>query len=91
MLQDLLDCTVGDGCQGQFHSAYVDLIGCVGIALERDGPYRVADGGQDKCKPLERRYSAMSHGQGGEYNASQDGVLGSAAPGSQPSLLSQVS
>jgi hypothetical protein len=67
-LQDLLDCTTGDGCQGQFQQAYANLIGCGGIALESDGPYRAADGGQDLCRPA-RRYSAMAHGRGGERSA----------------------
>jgi hypothetical protein len=65
-VQDLLDCTIGDGCQGQYQTAYVNLIGCSGIALEADGPYRVADGGVDNCAPT-KRYSGMAHGQGGEF------------------------
>jgi hypothetical protein len=62
-----LDCTIGDGCQGQFQQAYANLIGCGGIALESDSPYRAADGGQDLCRPA-RRYSAMAHGRGGELS-----------------------
>jgi hypothetical protein len=53
--QDLLDCTLGDGCQGQYSTAYINLIGCSGIAMEGDGPYRAVDGGTDYCKP-HRRY-----------------------------------
>lgn len=53
-VQDLLDCTLGDGCQGQYQAAYVDLIGCSGIALEADRPYRAADGGADLCQPHRR-------------------------------------
>lgn len=70
-LQDLLDCTIGDGCQGQFQQAYVNLIGCGGIALESDGPYRAADGGQDLCRPA-RRYSAMAHGRGGKMSTTHN-------------------
>lgn len=42
-LQDMLDCTTGDGCLGQFQTAYADMLGCVGVALEHDAPYRVSD------------------------------------------------
>jgi hypothetical protein len=63
-LQDLLECTVGDGCHGQQQVMYAEFIACNGIATEADQPY-TATNDADDCKPVPR-YSAIAAENGGE-------------------------